>query len=368
MSIKLNKSTDFTGQSFFVGLDVHKKSWTVTVRSLGLEVGHFTQEPNAVSLAKYLSNRYPGGVFRSAHEAGFCGTSHHAALCRAGIDNIIIHPADLPQTDKQRNNKTDLHDSRAIAKYLEAGVLAGIHVMPVDQQERRALFRCREAKVRDVTRCTNHLRSFLDYSGIALPEVFRDSEYINKNFLSWLSNLVLATPEGTATLRQYTEDLKYQRQQLLQITRRLKQAIASHYGQRYTSLLTVPGIGPITAMAILAETGDLNRFNNPDEFASYLGLVPGEQSSGETVYSISIQSRCNRHLRPLLIEAAWTAIRRCPVLLAYYRKHMGKNNKKAIVKVARKLALIAKSVSLKMTEYQSGYSNAATVAVMAGIG
>lgn len=92
------------------------------------------------------------------------------------------------------------------------------------------------------------------------------------------------------------------------------------------------------------------------KYCSYMGLVPSEQSSGERVYSTHIQPRCNRHLRPLLIEAAWTAIRRCPVLLAYYKKHLGTNNKKAIVKVARKLALIAKAVALKKQLYQADYS------------
>jgi transposase len=357
MPTSINKSTNFAEQPFYIGIDVHKKSWTITVRTLDLEVGHFTQMPDARLLARHLHNRYPGGNFFSAYEAGFCGTSPHHSLCNAGIQNIIIHPADLPQTDKHRKNKTDLHDSRAIARYLEAGVLSCIHIMPADQQQRRALYRCREAKVKDVTRCSNRLRSLLNYSGIVLPEVFRDKEYINQNFLSWISRLELITPEGTDTIRQYVEELKYQREQLLQITRKLKKSISLHFKESYSSLLSVPGIGPIVAMAILSETGDLNRFKSPDEFCSYLGLVPGEQSSGETIYCMRIQPRCNTHLRPLLIEAAWTAIRRCPVLLAYYKKHVGKNNKKAIVKVARKLALIAKSVALKKTSYQTGYQN-----------
>jgi|SRR4030095_1362625 transposase len=357
MPNSINKSTDFTGQPFFIGIDYHKRSWTVTVRTLDIEVSHFTQEPDTKQLARYLNNRYPGGDFFSAYEAGFCGTSAHHSLCKAGIKNIVIHPADLPQTDKQKNNKTDLHDSRAIARYLEAGVLSGIHIMPADQQERRALFRCREAKVREVTRCSNRLRSLLYYLGVILPERFRDKEYICQNFLSWLCALRLVTPEGTETLQQYVEELKYQRQQLLQLTRKLKKAIHAHFKESYTSLLTVPGIGPIIAMALLAETGDLNRFKNPDEFASYLGLIPAEQSSSDTIYNIRIQPRCNMHLRPLLIEAAWTAIRRCPVLLAYYKKHIGKNNKKAIVKVARKLALIAKAIAVNKTIYQSEYLN-----------
>lgn len=351
----VNKSTDFAEHPFFIGIDVHKKSWTITIRTLDIEVSHFTQEPEAKQLARYLINRYPGGNFFSAYEAGFCGTSPHHSLCKAGIKNIVIHPADLPQTDKQKNNKTDLHDSRAIARYLEAGVLSGIHIMPADQQERRAFFRCREAKVKEVTRCSNRLRSLLYYLGVVLPERFSDKEYICQNFLSWLCSIKLATPEGTETLQQYIEDLKYQRQQLLQLTRKLKKAIVAHFKESYTSLLTVPGIGPIIAMALLAETGDLNRFKNPDEFCSYLGFIPAEQSSSDTIYSIRIQPRCNMHLRPLLIEAAWTSIRRCPVLLAYYKKHVGKNNKKAIVKVARKLALIAKAIVINKTVYQSDY-------------
>ena len=109
------------------------------------------------------------------------------------------------------------------------------------------------------------------------------------------------------------------------------------------------------AIALLAETGDLKRFNNPDEYCSYLGLIPAEHSSGDTIYSNRIQPRCNRHLRPLFIEAAWTAIRRCPYFLSYYKQHVGKNNKKVIVKVARKLALVAKAVAVGQTIYKPGY-------------
>ena len=172
-----------------------------------------------------------------------------------------------------------------------------------------------------------------------------------------MCELKLTTDEGTETLLQYVEELRYQRQQLLQITRKLRKAVIIHFKESYRSLLTVPGIGPITAMGLLCETGDLNRFSDPDEFASYLGLIPGEQSSGETIFSNHIQPRCNTHLCPLLIEASWTAIRRCPMLLMYYKKHVGKNSKKAIVKVARKLALIAKAVALKKTIYDGEYIN-----------
>ena len=125
--------------------------------------------------------------------------------------------------------------------------------------------------------------------------------------------------------------------------------------QTYQSLLTVPGIGPIVASALLSEIGDFARFDSPAEYCSFIGLLPWEHSSGEKTYSKGMQPRCNKHLRPLLIEASWVAIRKEPLLLKYYRRHAVRNNKHAIIKVARKLALIAKGVAQKLQDYQSSY-------------
>jgi transposase len=137
---------DFSGQTFYVGLDVHKKSWSVCVRTMGIEVSHFSQPPNAHQLAHHLHTKFPGGIFHSAYEAGFSGTKAHTQLCNSGVHNSIVHAGDIPQTDKQRNNKTDLHDSRSIAKYLEASLLNPIYIMGVEQQEIRSLFRLRCAR------------------------------------------------------------------------------------------------------------------------------------------------------------------------------------------------------------------------------
>jgi len=345
----------FAGQTFYVGLDVHKKSWSVTVRTAGLEVEHFAQTPDPVQLARHLKSKFKGASFLSAYEAGFSGTSAHTALCDAGIQNRIIHAGDLPVTDKQKSNKTDLHDSRAIAKYLEADLLNSIYIMPVEQQERRALFRLRQAIIKDIRRCTNRVRGMINFFGITLPDELTDKEYISQRFIQYLQQLKLSTQQGSDTLHYYVNELVHQRQQLLLITRQLRTTIRQFYPKPYECLLTIPGIGPVTAMGLLAETGNLGRFDNPNEFASYLGLIPAEQSSGETIYSKRIQSRCNRHLRPLLIEAAWTAIKKSPSLLAYYKKHMSRNNKKTIVKVARKLALTAKAVALSQMKYQEDY-------------
>jgi transposase len=351
----LQNSIDFNGQKFYVGLDVHKKSWAVTVRSLGMQVARFTQPPSAQALATTLNRKFPGGLFFSAYEAGFCGTVNHEQICKLGISNIIVHAADIPTTDKQKKNKTDLHDSRSIAENLERNTLHGIHVLTREQQELRSLFRLREGKVKDVRRAINRLKGFLMYFGIELPNTITQNESITRKVLEWLGNLELATEAGTISLKRHLEELRYQRTQLFQITKMLRQQMQAIHEQACRHLLTVPGIGPITAMGLLAEIADFNRFNDPDQYCSYLGLTPWNDSTGETLKTKGIQPRCNKHLRPLLIEASWMAIRNAPELLAYYGKHAVKNNKHAIIKVARRLVLIARGVVLKNQDYQPDY-------------
>jgi hypothetical protein len=84
--------------NFYIGLDVHKKSWSVTIRTVGLEVAHFTQKPNPSQLLGYLKKNFPEGKYFSAYEAGFSGTSLHFALNNLGIQNIVVNAADIPQT------------------------------------------------------------------------------------------------------------------------------------------------------------------------------------------------------------------------------------------------------------------------------
>ena len=354
-STNFENSIDFKGQKFYVGLDVHKRSWAVTIRSMGIEVGRFHQPPSVPALCAYLQKNFPGGHYFSAYEAGFCGTGIHEQLCAAGISNIIIHAADMPATDKQKKNKTDLHDSRAIAERLEKGDLKSIYILNREQQELRSLFRLRESKVKDVTQSNNRLKSFLNYFGVELPESLGKKEYMSLRVLEWLNNLELASAAGTITLQQYIEELRYQRAKLYQITKLLREQIQDCQGQTYKYLLSVPGIGGVTAMGMIAEIVDFNRFDDPDNYSSFLGLCPWEDSSGDTNQTKGMQPRCNTHLRPLLVEASWTAIKKSPTLFAYYSKHAVRNPKRAIIKVARRLAMIAMGVVTKQQPYQEDY-------------
>lgn len=102
-------------------------------------------------------------------------------------------------------------------------------------------------------------------------------------------------------------------------------------------LRSIPGIGPIVASGILSELVDLRRFGSVKQLAGYVGLCPGVYQSGDTLRHTGMTMRAHRLLRSYLIEASWQAIRTDPVMQQYHRKHQGKNVKKVIVKVARKL-------------------------------
>jgi len=213
----------------------------------------------------------------------------------------------------------------------------------------------RECRVKETTRANNRLKSFLLYYGINVPESVSKSGELTGRALAWL-DIELRTAAGTIVLQQYIAELKYQRKQLFEITKTLRAQVMVSDKTTYTNLITIPGLGSITAIGLITELGDFGRFEDPDEYASHLGLCPWEDSTGDSVKTKGIQPRCNKHLRPLLIEASWHSIRKSRNLFAYYSKHAGgKNGKKAIVKVARRLAMIARGVAISGQPYREDY-------------
>ena len=354
---KNTTTADFTGQNFYIGIDYHKKQWTVTTRLSGTYLKTYTMLPSPQALAKHLQTNYANGNYFSVYEAGFCGTSAHVQLCALGIKNIIINPADLPMTHKHKTTKTDYHDSRALAEYLEAGKLKGIHIFSVEQQELRSLCRLRGNKRKDTTRCKNRIKGMLMYYGVIIPEKYGGKKCWSKKFINWLQEQKLTTTAGEDCLKFLIADLQYQRMQMLAVLKNVKELLLQKFKKIFDVLLSVPGIGPVGIITLLAEIGDMKRFASEPQLASFFGLLPSVASSDETIIDKGINPRCNKYLRTILIEAAWVAIRQSPSLLAYYKKHAHMDSKKAIIKVARKLVMIIRAVWLTETPYQEGYQS-----------
>ena len=160
---------DFSGQHLYVGLDVHKKSWSVCILTHQFEHKTFTQPPDPSVLANYLNRNFPGATYHAVYEAGYCGFWIHDRLREKGIDCIVVNPADVPTKDKERAGKTNKVDCRKLARSLRNGELEGIYVPTRPNIEDRSLLRTRRNMVKKQTRCKNQIKSMLAFYGIHLP-------------------------------------------------------------------------------------------------------------------------------------------------------------------------------------------------------
>jgi len=354
MQTQVTKKIDFSGKDLFIGLDVHKKSWSVTILVEGMEHRTFTQPPDPRALYNYLQRMFPGGNYYSAYEAGFCGYRIHRELNDLGIKNIVINAADIPTSQKDKLQKRDPIDSRKIARALEKGMLRAIHIFDRDMEELRSLNRTRFYLMRDLRRSKNRIKSFLQYYGESIPPEFDNNQWTLK-FLSWLKQVKMQTMSGQDAFSNLIRSYEYHREQLLTLSRQIRQRIREYDNELYTLLKSISGIGPLTSSALITELGDINRFPHIDHLSSFVGLIPRVRESGETIHTGGITFRCNSFLRTMLIEASWQAIRMDPALMQYYHHHLI-NNKghKVIIKVARKLLNRIRYVMKNRMPYVTG--------------
>jgi len=353
---KFNNSVDFSGHNVYSGLDVHGKSWDVDIVVDDIEHRKFTQPPDPIALYNYLSSHFPGAKYFSAYEAGFCGYHHHRKLLELGIHNIVINAADLPVTNKEKVNKRDPIDSRRLANALKNNQLTGIYVFDPKHEQFRSLFRMRWTAAKENRRVKNRIRSFLHYYGINPPS-YLNPEYWSLSFINWLNQLTLATEAATLSLKYLLNAYQYTRAQLLEVTKQLRKLVKTYYPDIYKCLLTIPGIGPIVAMCLIAEIGDISRFKSYKHLASYVGFIPRSHQSGDKDPSGSLTYRSNKYLRSSLVEAAWVAMRYDPALLKYYKDRIAKYKSQiVIIKIAHKLLNRVRQVWMNQNKYQIGLS------------
>ena len=329
---------DRQGQHVYAGFDVAKKSWHVSIHVGSQFYKSFTQPPRAEVLGTYLQHNFPGATHHSVYEAGFCGYGPHRELLAMHVENVVVHPADVPTTDKEHRRKNDPVDSRKLSRSLSLGELRPLYVPSQQAEQDRMLVRMRYSFVKKQTRCKLQIKSLLAFSGISIPADM-DERYWSRRFIAWLQQLRLATDTGTSALHALVEELLFLRTQLAAFTRQIRRLSQSEVYQRLVTLLrTIVGISELSAMLILTEIIDILRFRDQEHLASYAGLVPDEHSSGDLQKVGRISRRRNPALRAQLVECAWISIRNDPSLaLAFERlsHRMGKH--KAIIRIARKL-------------------------------
>lgn len=343
---------DFSGQHVYAGIDVHLKNWKITIMSEHSTHKTFSQPPNPIVLNNYLRRNFLGATYHAAYEAGYCGFWIHDRLRELGIDCIVVNPADVPTKDKERSGKTDKVDCRKLARCLRNGELNGIYVPARANIEDRGLLRTRRSMVKKQVRCKAQIKSMLAFYGIHLPEDIVHQNWSSK-FINWIQSIQMERASGNYVFKVYLYELSQLRQVVTALNRQIRiLARRDEYKTNVQLLKTVPGINTLTAMTLLTELFNIDRFQSLDKLASYIGLVPDTDSSGEKDTKKGMTNRKNRFLRFLIIEDAWIAVRRDPALLMAFERLTKKMKKtRAIIHIARKLLNRIRYVLKNQKEY-----------------
>lgn len=333
------KQVNFSNQQIFIGIDVHKKQWAVTIIISGIIVKKFSMNPSPEELSKYVKKNYPGGEYISVYEAGYSGYWIDRQLRVLGIKNIVVSPADVPTSNKEKTGKTDRTDSKKLARELSVNNLSGIYIPTEEQEAHRALNRLRMQLSKDQVRIKNRIKSLLNYIGINLS-ANSEMQYWSRRLIDYISKIEFKEESMKKTINYLIKELLNIREQIKSILLEQRRIINENEEMQRIihRLMSVSGVGFITATAFYFEIMDINRFNNVDSLDSYIGFVPSLYSSGEKELVLGLTKRGKNYLRNYIIEASWSSIRTDTVLMAAYSKLTRRmTGQKAIIRIAKKL-------------------------------
>lgn len=344
----------------YIGMDIHKKSWSVHFRTDLFDHRGFTMPPVAEQLLEYVQTNFATHKVLLTYESGCCGFSAARSFISYGWEVTIVNAADIPRIQKHQFQKSDRIDSRMLCRCLQQGQLKAIYIPEVQQDELRSLVRHRNSIVKQLRQVKLQIKSMLLYHGVVIAQQY-DNPNWSHAFIDWIGGLQWQYVPAAITINSKIIILKTLHKEYLQAANELRKYCRTYFKKDYYLLTSIPGIGGYLASAILAELGDIRRFSNEKQFSSYIGMIPAIHNSGATEKTTGVTPRSKTLLRSYLIEAAWVAIRRDPSMQAYYRKHIGNNIKNIIVKVAHKLVTRILSVIKNETPYQINYQKQMTL-------
>jgi transposase len=218
-----------------------------------------------------------------------------------GVEVVVAAPGKLPRKSSERI-KTDQRDARTLAIYLRNGDIEAIHIPTVDNEVARDYPRAREDVRLDLVRTKQRLQKFLLRHGY----VYESNRYWTGRHDKWLHALEFSTPLMRETFDEYYYGIKWLEERLRMMDKRIEEiAVSEPYVACVNKLRYFKGVDYPTALSILCEVGDFRRFRSAEAFMAFLGLVPGEYSSGSRRRQGGITKSENTHLRKLLIEASW---------------------------------------------------------------
>lgn len=327
----------------FIGMDVDKRSIALThMDHLGLEKSLKMAYKSDIVLS-FVRNHFSDKRAAFVYEAGPTGFGLFDDIAAAGYDCLVVSPPSVP-TARDKRVRTNRLDSRKLALQLKGGSLKSIRVPTEEYRMLRELVQLRKTHVKDI--CANKcrikalfLRNGLEF---AWPT---PGGYWSKSVVSGIRSFECA-PALRFKLDMLLEDLEYSHRQALRCHKMVRDMVEANeeLSESVGYLRSLPGVGWIVASYAVARIGDWRLLGKSHEMASFFGLVPTEDSTGEGADRGSITKAGDPTMRSLIIQAAWSAIREDSELLEFYQRvYKGHPKDKAariaIVAVARKLAV-----------------------------
>ena len=289
-----------------IGMDVHTTNFTLCAYSLeGQQPFAQTQiNPNVRELDKYLKTlkRELGGdvVFICGYEAGCFGYSLYHEISGLGYECRIIAPTTMARSIDQKQKKNDRRDAEAIAKCLTFGTCKFVYIPTKKDDSVKEFIRMRDdvrdslkkIKQRTIALCTRHGKHY-------------PKSYWTQSHIDWIRKLEFDSPLLRDTLEEYLLEYDRLTEKVEYLDKRIEEiAYEDEYREKVMKLRCFRGIETHTALSLVCEVGDFSRFPTAECFASFLGLTPGEYSSGNKINTGGITKAGNTHLRRLLIESA----------------------------------------------------------------
>jgi transposase len=290
----------------FVGLDVHAETITVAVAESAGEVRALGTIPNRPEAMRRLVRKLgPPEQLRMCYEAGPTGYVLYWQLIGLGVHCDVVAPSLVPMKAGDRV-KTDRRDAAKLARSYRAGDLTPVWVPDAEHEALRDLVRAREAAKKDQLRARHRLGKFLLRHGRRRPAHLKMAW--TAGHLDWVRTVTFESAAHRVVLTDYLHEVERVATRIADLNAAILETVRTAPPQMRAviqALQALRGIAAVSAATIVAEVGQLSRFEKPRHLMGYSGLVPSEYTTGPRRRTGAITKTGNAHLRRVVIEAAW---------------------------------------------------------------